>query len=117
MISNDEAYLLGILYGKGSIISISDSQCSLKFRIKFRRPTDQSLRSDNKYTQVLDRGFVESLKSKLTNDFSIIIKVLSDTWGLSSTIDLPNTYSADDWGMKEIIITSESISNQHSRLC
>ena len=51
MISNDEAYLLGILYGKGSIISINDNLCSLKFRIKFRRPTDQSLRSDNKYTQ------------------------------------------------------------------
>lgn len=117
MISNDEAYLLGILYGKGSIISINDSECSLKFRIKFRRPTDQSLRSDNRYTQVLDRGFVESLKSKLTNDFSVIIKVLADTWGLSSTIDLPNTYSVDDWSMKEIIITSEKISNNHVRLC
>jgi hypothetical protein len=117
MINNDEAYLLGILYGKGSIITVDESYCSLKFKIKFRRPTDQSLRSDNRYTQVFDRGFVESLKSKLTNDFSVIIKLLNDTWGFASTIDLPNTYSVDDWSMKEIIISTENISSHHQRLC
>lgn len=115
--TNDEAYLLGILYGKGSILNLDSKNCILKFRIKFRRPTDQSLRSDNKYTKNPERDFVESLKSKLTNDFSIIMKILNATWNIDSTIDLPNSYSLNDWGMKEITITSEKIPNNHRRIC
>ena len=117
MISNDESYLLGILYGKGSILDVNENECVLKFKIRFRRPTDQSLRSDNRYTRISERDFVESLKSKLTNDFSSIIRILKETWNLNSTIDLPNSYALDDWSMKEIIITSEKIPNSFKRLC
>lgn len=117
MISENEAYLLGILYGKGSIIEIDEGRVILQFKIKFRRPSDQSIRSDNIYTRLNEREFVESLKSKLTNDFSVIIDLLRKTWGISSTIDLPNSYTIDDWSMKEIIITSEPISNRFKRLC
>ncbi len=117
MISNDEAYLLGILYGKGAIIQVNDNEVVLHFRIKFRRPTDQSIRSDNIHTVVDTRSFVESLKSKLTNDFSMIINLLKRTWNINSTINLPNSYSIEDWGMKEITVISEIISKKHERLC
>ena len=117
MINSNEAYLLGLLYGKGSIDPVDESNVILKFRVKFRRPTDASLRSDNVHTMTLDRDYVESLKSKLSNDFSVIINLLRDTWEINSTIDLPNSYKSDDWGMKEIIVTSEKISNENANLC
>lgn len=117
MINLNEAYLIGLLYGKGTIDPIDDSNVILNFRVKFRRPTDQSLRADNIHTSILGRDYVESLKSKLSNDFSIIINLLRDTWGINSTIDLPNSYQIDDWGMKEIVVTSEKISKKNSKLC
>ena len=50
MINSNEAYLLGLLYGKGTIDPVDDSNVILNFRVKFRRPTDQSLRADNIHT-------------------------------------------------------------------
>lgn len=114
-INENEAYLLGLLYGKGSIFPI-DNGIILKFRVKFRRPTDMSVRADNIHTNNTDREYVESLKSKLTNDFSTIIRILFHAWKITSTIDLPNSYSASDWNMKEIVITSEVIPNDFNRL-
>lgn len=115
IINENEAYLLGLLYGKGSIVPVDDG-IILKFRVKFRRPTDMSVRADNIHTNNADRDYVESLKSKLTNDFSSIIRILTSTWLINSTIDLPNSYNASDWNMKEIVITSEVISNNFIRL-
>lgn len=114
-INENEAYLLGLLYGKGSIDPVEDG-IILKFRVKFRRPTDMSVRSDNIHTNSTKREYVESLKSKLTNDFSSIIRILWNTWGINSTIDLPNSYNSSDWNMKEIVITSEVISKDFYRL-
>lgn len=117
MINSNEAYLLGLLYGKGTIDPINADEVILNFRVKFRRPTDHSLRSDNVHTTILGRDYIESLKSKLSNDFSIIINLLRDTWNIHSVIDLPNSYSVDDWGMKEIVVTTEKINNRDKRLC
>ena len=64
MINSNEAYLLGLLYGKGTIDPVDDCNVILNFRVKFRRPTDQSLRADNIHTNILGRDYVESLKSK-----------------------------------------------------
>lgn len=114
-ITENEAYLLGILYGKGSIDPI-DNEIILKFRVKFRRPTDASLRSDNIHTVRKRREFIESLKSKLINDFSSIMRLLADEWNINASIDLPNSYSIDDWNMKEITITTEKISKDFPRL-
>ncbi|MDY4997340.1 MAG: hypothetical protein SO108_06570 [Bacilli bacterium] len=117
MISYDEAYLLGLLYGKGSIIAVNNDEVELKFKVKFRRPSDMSVRADNIHTVNEERGMIESLKSKLSNDFTIIINLLKITWGINSSIDLPNSYSIDDWGMKEIVVTTEKIDCHHERLC
>lgn len=117
MINNNEAYLLGILFGKGSIIPTSDDKIVLKFRVKFRRPTDSSLRTDNIHTQNAEREYVETLKSKLSNDFSEIIHLLRETWQINSVIDLPNSYNINDWNMKEIVITTEELSSNFRRLC
>lgn len=117
MINSNEAYLLGLLYGKGTIDPVDDSNVILNFRVKFRRPTDQSLRADNIHTNIFGRDYVESLKSKLANDFSVIINLLRDTWGINSTIDLPNSYQINDWSMKEIVVTSEKISKNNHKLC
>ena len=73
MITANESYLLGILFGKGSIIVTDNGNVVLNFRVKFRRPTDGSLRTDNIHTQSEERAYVETLKSKLSNDFSEII--------------------------------------------
>ena len=51
MITANESYLLGILFGKGSIIVTDNGNVVLNFRVKFRRPTDGSLRTDNIHTQ------------------------------------------------------------------
>jgi len=114
-ITENEAYLLGILYGKGSIDPVDD-HIILKFRVRFRRPTDISIRSDNIHTKNDEREYIESLKSRLTNDFSSIIRILYETWGIHSTIDLPDSYSIKDWKMKEITITSERIEKDFPRL-
>lgn len=114
-ITENEAYLLGILFGKGSIDPIDDDVI-LKFRTKFRRPNDKSIRADNVHTKNNNREYIESLKSKLTNDFSSIIRILRETWKINSTIDLPNSYSNNDWSMKEITITTEKISKDFPRL-
>lgn len=117
MITANESYLLGILFGKGSIIVTDNGNVVLNFRVKFRRPTDGSLRTDNIHTQSEERAYVETLKSKLSNDFSEIIYLLRDTWNINSKIDLPNSYSLDDWKMKEILISTEEIPCDHQRLC
>lgn len=115
-ISEDEAYLLGLLYGKGTINSVDNNKIVLRFRVKFRRPTDLSVRSDNIHTKNDSREYLESLKSKLSNDFSNVMELLRRTWNINSTIDLPNSYDINSWDMKEIIITTEKIDNNHSRL-
>lgn len=117
MINSDEAYLLGILFGKGTIDPVSSDEVILRFRIRFRRPANTSLRSDNIHTINEDRDFVESLKSKLSNDFTIIMNIIKNTWNIDSTIDLPNSYNIDDWGMKEIVITTSKIKNNFQRIC
>ena len=117
MIDVNEAYLLGMLFGKGSIIPTTEGKVVLNFRVKFRRPTDASLRTDNIHTKALERKFVESLRSKLSNDFSEIINLLRSTWNIDSTIDLPNTYDLNDWAMKEMLIRSYEIPSNHERLC
>ncbi len=115
-ISEDEAYLLGLLYGKGTINSVENDKIVLRFRVKFRRPTDLSVRSDNIHTRNDSREYLESLKSKLSNDFSNVMDLLRRTWNINSTIDLPNSYDINSWDMKEIIITTEQIDNNHTRL-
>ena len=92
-VTENEAYLLGILFGKGSIDPVGDGVI-LKFRVKFRRPTDQSLRADNIHTVLPERDYTESVNSRLMNDFSSIIRLLKDVWNIHATIDLPNSSSS-----------------------
>lgn len=116
MINANEAYIIGILLSKGSIIELDD-KVRLVFRIKFRRPSDESLRSDNIHTELEARAFRESLRSKYINDFSSIITLLKDTWCMSSSLVTPDGYDISDWAMKEMIINSEPIDKHHARLC
>ena len=114
-VTENEAYLLGILFGKGSIDPVGDGVI-LKFRVKFRRPTDQSLRADNIHTVLPERDYTESVNSRFMNDFSSIIRLLKDVWNINAIIDLPNSSSSRNWKMKEITITTEVISKAFLRL-
>lgn len=116
-ITTDEAYLLGILYGKGEIIAEDNNEISLLFKIKFRRPTNISLRTDNKHSIVDKTQIRESLRTKLLNDFYMITRLLKQEWKMTSDFDLPNSHNDDDWSMKEMLIKTQSFNNKNKRLC
>lgn len=47
-LTSDELYMLGMLYGKGDImITETGNECIFTFKIKYRRPSIDALRSDN----------------------------------------------------------------------
>ena len=54
MISTTEAYFLGLLLAKGEIIQTEDpDRFSFRLNIKWRRPNDETIRSDNVFTPVV----------------------------------------------------------------
>lgn len=111
-ITENDAYILGLLYGKGDIIEYDNDKIIFKFNIKFRRPGDRSIRSDNKYTVVSDSKKLEySVESRFYRDFIEIKKLIENSWNINSNLSLDA--NEKEWGMKIISIFSEQIPNDH----
>jgi hypothetical protein len=114
LINSNEAYLLGLLYGKGSI-SESNNRVQLIFKIKFRKPSVDSVRTDNIH-HIPKHEISRSIESVLLYDFQILKDTLKNQWDIDSSIIINRT-EADVWNKKEVILKSDFINKNHIRLC
>ena len=115
MININEAYFLGLMYSKGDILELDDNKISFKINIKFRRPNDESIRSDNIYQPVIaHEGGKEKLTSRFINDFLQIKSMLSSEFGINFNILVDATNNID-WDKKVMSITSDPISNTDTK--
>ncbi len=111
MITENQAYFLGLMYSKGNILIDKDNKIKFRINIKFRRPNDEALRNDNKYTaKRLHKGGKEKLVSRFSDDCFKIKKMLTDELGLCFDV-LHGSTDEYNWGKKTISITSESVSD------
>lgn len=108
MITLNEAYFLGLMYSKGDIL-IKDHKVRFKINIKFRRPDDEALRSDNIYTvkNIHDDG-KEKLGSKFSNDLFLIKQMLSKEFGINFEL-LFNDACGSNWNKKTITVLSDYV--------
>lgn len=116
MITSNSAYFLGLIYSKGNIIVEGDS-VSFKLNIKFRRPDDESIRSDNKYTKLKrKKEGKEKVLSRFTNDFYHLKSMLKSEFDLDFEILADGTgRSGSSWNKKIITLTSNKVKNDDSR--
>lgn len=115
-VSYEESYILGLLYGKGEVIQVEHEEVQLKFDIRFRRPTDTSMRTDNRHT-VITGEVASTLASRMFSDLNEIKLLIERTMGIACNLVLDIDGSVIDWNKKVMSIVSEKISNHHSRLC
>lgn len=105
-----QAYFLGLMYAKGDIIVCNNNMVRFKINIKFRRPNDESIRKDNKYTKISKhRGGKEKLASRFFDDINSIVDLLKQEFNIQ--FDTSIDKNADNWNKKMISVTSEEISS------
>ena len=115
MITESSAYFLGLLLSKGEILKIDDDFIKFKINVKFRKPDDQSLRSDNIHSTITTTGTgKENLASKFFNDFFYLQITLKKEFGIDFQIGL-DVHNPADWNKKVVSLESEKISNKDSR--
>ena len=114
MISDNCAYFLGMLLSKGNIIEYNN-KIRFQLYVKFRRPTDESTRSDNIYTS-FDRGNQgrERLISKYVSDFYLLKETMSNEFNLNFDI-ITNDSGSIDWSKREICLQSDFIDADDER--
>ncbi|XFA98141.1 hypothetical protein ACAG96_04480 [Candidatus Izemoplasma sp. B36] len=110
----NEAYLLGLLLGKGEIIEYKE-YFEMNFNIKFRKPHTKAKRKDNKY-QITKAGITQSIESQLLYDFGTISDTLEKEWNIRSNLIIERT-AQDIWNKKTVKLHSDRISKKHKRLC
>lgn len=114
MITEIQSYFLGLMYSKGDILV--DGDCvKFKINIKFRRPDDEALRSDNVYTAKVSRsGGKEKLGSRFANDFFLLKQMLSSEFGIGFDLLLDDAVGSS-WNKKIITIVSDNVKNNDKK--
>ena len=114
MISDNEAYFLGLIYAKGDVLTEGDD-VQFRINIKYRRPDDEALRSDNIYTKLKKKTTgKEKLGSRFFNDIALIKTMLDKEFGINFDLMLDGAIG-NSWSKKDISLTSEKINNKNLR--
>ena len=114
MLNDIESYFLGLMYSKGDILTLENGFVKFRINVKFRRPNDESVRSDNKYTKIKRNiGGKEKLESRLTRDFYLIMDEFNRNFDCNFQILLDAKGEPDGWGKKIMSMTSNAIKNDN----
>ncbi len=115
MINNNEAYFLGLMYAKGDILTDDSDNVQFRINIKYRRPDDESLRSDNIHTKLKKKSTgKEKLGSRFFGDIALIKSMLDKEFAMTFDLMLDGAVGGD-WSKKDISLTSEKVKNNDSR--
>ena len=113
MITNNEAYFLGLMYAKGDILT-DNNDVQFRINIKYRRPDDQALRSDNIHTKLKKKpDGKEKLNSRFFDDVALIKSMLDKEFGMAFDLVLDGA-TGSSWSKKYISLTSPKIPNNDS---
>ena len=118
--TNTEAYFLGLLLAKGEIVQTEDpNKISFRINIKWRRPNDEAIRSDNIYTPVTTHtGGKEKLESRFINDFIQIGAEFTSFFGVNFTFSQDTGRSvASMWSKRIQTITSDPVEVTNPKFC
>ena len=77
MITNNEAYFLGLMYAKGDILTDGD-KVQFRINIKYRRHDDEALRKDNIYTRLKKKASGKEKVGSRFYDDVIKLKIMLD---------------------------------------
>ena len=115
MINNNEAYFLGLMYAKGDILTDDSDNVQFRINIKYRRPDDEALRSDNVHTKLKAKTTgKEKLGSRFFDDVALIKIMLDKEFGINFELMLGAAVGGT-WSKKYISLTSEKVKNNDSR--
>lgn len=120
MITKTEAYFLGLLLAKGEIVQLDNpNKISFRINIKWRRPNDEAIRSDNKFTPVTTHaGGKEKLESRFINDFIQIGSEFTAFFGVTFTFSQDSGNSAiKQWSKRIQTITSDPMDATNAKFC
>lgn len=114
MITNNEAYFLGLMYAKGDVLTEED-KVQFRVNIKYRRPDDEALRKDNIYTKLKKKSSgKEKIGSRLYDDVIKLKMMLDKEFGVNFELLLDGSVGSS-WSKKDISLTSERIANNDAR--
>ncbi len=115
MINNNEAYFLGLMYAKGDILTDDNGNVQFRINIKYRRPDDEALRSDNIHTKLKTKTTgKEKLGSRFFDDIALIKSMLDKEFGMVFDLVLDGA-TGGTWSKKYISLTSAKIKNSDPR--
>lgn len=114
MITNNEAYFLGLMYAKGDILTDGD-KVQFRINIKYRRPDDEALRKDNIYTKLTKKSSgKEKVGSRFYDDVIKLKMMLDKEFGINFELLLDGAVGSS-WSKKDISLTSEKVANTDAR--
>ncbi len=114
MISNNEAYFLGLMYAKGDILTVDD-KVQFRINIKYRRPDDEALRKDNIYTKLKRKtSGKEKVGSRFYDDVIKLKMMLDKEFGINFGLMLDGA-TGSSWSKKDISLTSDKVDNNDAR--
>lgn len=114
MITNNEAYFLGLMYAKGDILT-DDNKVQFRINIKYRRPDDEALRKDNIYTKLKKKtSGKEKVGSRFYDDVINLKAMLDKEFGINFSLMLDGS-TGNSWSKKDISLTSEKVANNDPR--
>ena len=114
MITNNEAYFLGLMYAKGDILTDGD-KVQFRINIKYRRPDDEALRKDNIYTRLKKKtSGKEKVGSRFYDDVIKLKMMLDKEFGINFELMLDGA-TGSSWSKKDISLTSERVANNDAR--
>lgn len=114
MITNNEAYFLGLMYAKGDILADGD-KVQFRINIKYRRPDDEALRKDNIYTRLKKKtSGKEKVGSRFYDDVIKLKMMLDKEFGINFELMLDGA-TGGSWSKKDISLTSEKVANNNAR--
>lgn len=117
---SDEMYMVGMLYGKGDImINETGNECEFTFKIKYRRPTVDALRSDNINVPPYRFPSGESIEVAVFNEFNVLRRSFQNILGVS--VDLrPITPRgrriSNGWEMKQMTLQTSRMRTRYAVL-
>ncbi len=115
MINNNEAYFLGLMYAKGDILTDENDNVQFRINIKYRRPDDEALRSDNIHTKLKKKpDGKEKLASIFFDDISLIKSMLDKEFGMAFDLVLDGA-TGGTWSKKYISLTSQKVKSNDPR--
>ena len=114
MITNNEAYFLGLMYAKGDILTDGD-KVQFRINIKYRRPDDEALRKDNIYTRLTKKSSgKEKVGSRFYDDVVDLKTMLDKEFGITFNLMLDGA-KGSSWSKKDISLTSDRVANNDAR--